>query len=472
MAPQPKHILLASPPLYGHAIPLLHLGLKLTHFHRVTLAVYSSTARGLRAEVKDAVHGQYGPVRIVGIETANSEDVIDLKSDNPARALFEGLCPTMRELFSTIPIKNQKSAKPKLFSLDGEGILEDVDVVIVDNFLGGPVSLVHQRGIPYYLFCSARAWLALAFLTLNIEDPDSLKQTTTVPPKFVRRSVGRKFLDNNFEANKDLLMDNCETMHLAQGIIVNAVRESENEFLADILAEKGMENCKIYCVGPLATETVEKASPKKPDEVLITHWLDSQDKSRVVYVSFGSVASPSPADVKEIGEALLQLKTPFIWSLKAAHYGHLPEQIQATMKEPENGKPRPFLIVPWAPQKEILEHASTGVFVSHCGWNSTLEALMYGVPVVAWPMFADQLINAVWLEEQDVGKLIPGTDTMSGAPILAGTILEVLQEVTQLNVGKERNSFLTAAKQWKEKIVKALAVGGSSHEELNQLAQL
>ncbi|XP_055354056.1 uncharacterized protein LOC129599768 [Paramacrobiotus metropolitanus] len=86
------------------------------------------------------------------------------------------------------------------------------------------------------------------------------------------------------------------------------------------------------------------------------------------------------------------------------------------------------LIVPWAPQKRVLGHPAAGVFVSHCGWNSSLEAASYGVPVVGWPMFGDQHVNAIMLEQLGAGKTIKGTGVI-GRVVPAEEIVEAIQTV-------------------------------------------
>lgn len=71
-----------------------------------------------------------------------------------------------------------------------------------------------------------------------------------------------------------------------------------------------------------------------------------------------------------------------------------------------------LLIHEWAPQVEILAHAATGAFLSHCGWNSTLESLTHGVLIIAWPLSVDQFYNSKMLEELGLGmELVRGVVT-------------------------------------------------------------
>nr|XP_009776709.1 PREDICTED: zeatin O-glucosyltransferase-like [Nicotiana sylvestris] len=51
----------------------------------------------------------------------------------------------------------------------------------------------------------------------------------------------------------------------------------------------------------------------------------------------------------------------------------------------------------WAPQLEVLGHASTGVYLCHCGWNSVMESISMGVPIAAWPLHTDHRRTALLL---------------------------------------------------------------------------
>ena len=191
-------------------------------------------------------------------------------------------------------------------------------------------------------------------------------------------------------------------------------------------------------------------------------WLNTQQDQSVIYVSFGSIASPTSEEICRICEALLALNTPFIWSIKAHHWTHLPSTIQEKIGKPES----PFLIVPWAPQKIVLSHPAIKVFLSHCGWNSTVESLAAGVPVVGWPMFADQLMNAELLDKEGVGKLIPGTGVAGARVIPAGEIASVLKTVMI-----KENGYLETAKKWSLKIRNGPETDGIANREFSEFAK-
>jgi len=134
-------------------------------------------------------------------------------------------------------------------------------------------------------------------------------------------------------------------------------------------------------------------------------WLESQEPSTVLFVSFGSQSVISSSYMKELALGLESSQQPFIWVVRPPSEAplnsefsaeFLPEEFEERVKEKKRG----FLIRKWAPQLLILSHPSTGGFLSHCGWNSVLESLSQGVPIIGWPMAADQFANSKILEEE------------------------------------------------------------------------
>ncbi|KAK2632673.1 hypothetical protein EUGRSUZ_L01241 [Eucalyptus grandis] len=105
----------------------------------------------------------------------------------------------------------------------------------------------------------------------------------------------------------------------------------------------------------------------------IREWLDEQPPSSVVFLCFGSLGSFDADQVKEIASGIERSGHKFLWSLRPERRG---------------------IICGWTPQVEVLGHAAIGGFISHCGWNSILESLRYGVPIVTWPVYAEQQLNA------------------------------------------------------------------------------
>ncbi|GLJ36108.1 hypothetical protein SUGI_0724360 [Cryptomeria japonica] len=164
-------------------------------------------------------------------------------------------------------------------------------------------------------------------------------------------------------------------------------------------------------------------------------WLDSQKENSVLYVSFGSQGFLSQDQTKALARGIAASNQPFIWSIKDPVGGHvnscdfLPEGfIEAT-------RTRGIVIHGWVPQLLILSHPSTACFLSHCGWNSTLESISAGLPMLAWPLILDQFANAKLVVEQfRIGlQICEGFDAIPNSDIVENTVKAAMTT----EIGKE-----------------------------------
>lgn len=128
-----------------------------------------------------------------------------------------------------------------------------------------------------------------------------------------------------------------------------------------------------------------RTSVQTANDHKVAAFLDAHVSFGVVYVSMGSIGNLTPDQIVEMYNGLLECGFPFIWSLRQGQTEHLPSSSTIQVQKFD------FLIIPWTNQQEILSHRATRVFITHCGWNSSIEALSCGVPVVTWPLFAEQV---------------------------------------------------------------------------------
>ena len=119
-------------------------------------------------------------------------------------------------------------------------------------------------------------------------------------------------------------------------------------------------------------------------------WLDKQKEKSVVYMSVGSIVVLSEAEIVEMAEGLRESGQPFLWVVRDDARPFLPAGFEEDTSE--RG-----LVVQWSPQEAVLRHQSTACFLTHCGWNSTLECLTSGVPAIAFPQWGDQVTDAKFL---------------------------------------------------------------------------
>ena len=193
-------------------------------------------------------------------------------------------------------------------------------------------------------------------------------------------------------------------------------------------------------------------------------WLDSQAESSVVYVSFGSYFELSKRQTEEIARALLDCGGPFLWVIR--------EKLQVKGREEEKEEElscREELelkgkIVKWCSQVEVLSHASLGCFVTHCGWNSTMESLVSGVPVVAFPQWGDQNTNAKLIEDAWKTGVRVDHDVNEEGVVQAEEIRRCLDVV--MGSGEKGKELRRNAKKWKILAREAAKEGGPSDRNL------
>ncbi|KAF7014313.1 unnamed protein product [Triticum aestivum] len=182
------------------------------------------------------------------------------------------------------------------------------------------------------------------------------------------------------------------------GMVVNTCRALEGEFL-DVLAAQSASSSdghKLFAIGPLnpvlpVTDAAARA-PAKRHECL--EWLDRQPPSSVLYISFGTTSSLRAEQVRELAAALRDTNQRFVWVLRDTDRADMRESggarglADAAAAAAAQGTG--VMVTGWAPQLEILAHVATAAFMSHCGWNSTVEGLSHGKAILAWPMHSDQ----------------------------------------------------------------------------------
>ncbi|KZV14099.1 cinnamate beta-D-glucosyltransferase-like [Dorcoceras hygrometricum] len=194
-----------------------------------------------------------------------------------------------------------------------------------------------------------------------------------------------------------------------------------------------------------------------------TEFLDSKPSGTVVYISFGSVVYLKQEQVDEIAYGLLSSGVSFLWVMKppAPETGLLPHVLPEGLMEKVGDRGK---IVQWSPQEEVLAHCSTACFLTHCGWNSTMEALASGVPVVAFPQWGDQVTDAKYLVDVfKVGiRLSRGDD--AGVIVPREEVERCLREAT--DGGPKAAEMRENALKWKKAAADALTLGGSSYRNM------
>lgn len=237
---------------------------------------------------------------------------------------------------------------------------------------------------------------------------------------------------------------------------------------------KAIEKYNLIGIGPLIPSTfLDGKDPldssfcgdlfQKSNDYI--EWLNSKAKSSVVYISFGSLLNLSKNQKEEIAKGLIEIKKPFLWVIRDQENGkgdEKEEKLSCMMELEKQGK-----IVPWCSQLEVLTHPSIGCFVSHCGWNSTLESLSSGVSVVAFPHWTDQGTNAKLIE--DVWKTGVRLKKNEDGVVESEEIKRCIEMV--MDGGEKGEEMRRNAQKWKELAREAVKEGGSSEMNLKAFVQ-
>ncbi|KAJ8530774.1 hypothetical protein K7X08_023655 [Anisodus acutangulus] len=191
-------------------------------------------------------------------------------------------------------------------------------------------------------------------------------------------------------------------------------------------------------------------------------WLDLRPNGSVIYIAFGSYAEISSQMMGEIGQGLLKCGRPFLWVIREGQNGEKPEEKLSCKDElEERGK-----IVRWCSQVEVLKHPSVGCFLTHCGWNSTLESIACGVPLVACPIWNDQVCNAKLV--QDVWKNGVRVNAGEGGIVERDEFERCIDIV--MGGGEEGDVLRKNANKWRDLAKEAMKENGSSNVNLKTYA--
>ncbi|CAI8588738.1 unnamed protein product [Vicia faba] len=470
--------LLASPGL-GHLIPTVELSKRLTTHHGFDVTIFVvTTATDSSETTKSPILQQISNLNGIDIIVTPPVDVSDkLDPKNPSLGLQIVL--TMLE---SLPFIRSQILSMKF----------PPSVLIVDLFGTMALPMARDLNMSTYVFFATNAWFSAVTMYLPfITDEAFSRHANNHQPLLIPGCEPVRFEDtletfvSPWGPIHEGYVNAARSILSVDGILMNTWKDLEpgatkavNDH--DILGQ--FIKRPVYPVGPLVrtVEPVEKKEGESENEDLILGWLDRQPAESVIYLSFGSGGTMSEVQMRELAYGLELSQQRFIWVVKQPVQGDACAAFFDTMKDGngftvEDYLPEGFVsrtknvgnCVPlWAPQAEILKHPATGGFVTHCGWNSVLESILSGVPMVAWPLYAEQKMNATMLSEE-LGVAVRAT-AAEGGVVCREQIAELIRRVM---VEKEGIAMRVKVKEYKISGEKALSVFGSSHESLCQMAK-
>ncbi|XP_031278164.1 anthocyanidin 3-O-glucosyltransferase 2-like [Pistacia vera] len=462
-------------PGVGHLVSTVELAKLLVHRHQyVSITVLIMTLPS-DTKVNAYLDSLSAPSRINFVHLPN--DHVSLPGSNPRKffpSFIESHKPHVKQTASKL--LHSQSASDDSPRLAG---------FVLDMFCTYMIDVADELGLPSYIFfTSSAASLGLTFHaqslydelnkhTAELKDSDTELKIPTLVNPIPAKILPSLYLEKDWSI---IVLEQSRRFRRVKGVVVNSFAELECYAIKSIY--NGETNIPpVYPVGPILNlqgDGIDLGSGGYTTKLEIMEWLDDQPPSSVVFLCFGSMGSFNEDQVKEIACALEQSGHRFLWSLRQPP----PKGQFATPSDytnPTDVLPKGFLdrtvkigkVIGWAPQVSILAHKAIGGFVSHCGWNSTLESVWFDVPIATWPIGAEQQLNAFEMVielglaveiKMDYRRDYSGENQVI---VSAGEIERGIRKLME-NDNKTRNKL----KEMSEKSRKAMMEGGSSFTSL------
>ncbi|EYU42416.1 hypothetical protein MIMGU_mgv1a006788mg [Erythranthe guttata] len=316
-----------------------------------------------------------------------------------------------------------------------------ISCLITDAFLWFACDLAEKRGVPWVPFWTAASCSlsAHAYTDEILKAVEGLKekadqeQTLTFIPGLSKVHFTdlppEIFLDQNPTPLAITINNMVQNLPRSTAVVLNSFEEIDPLITKDLKSKFQ----HFLNVGPSLLSTTTASPSPDNDKTGCLSWLETQTRPKsVVYISFGTVITPPENELAALAEAL-----------ETCEYGKM---------------------VSWAPQARVLEHGSVGVFVTHCGWNSVLESVSRGVPLICRPFFGDQKVNSRMVE--DTWKI--GVRVEGGVFDKTSTV-EALRCVM---TGEAGEAIRENVCRLKEKAAGAVGLEGSSSKNFTKLLEI
>lgn len=441
------HVVVVPYPSQGHINPLLQFAKRLASKGvKATFATTRYTVKSVHA-ANIAVEPISDGFDDGGFAQAQKEDVyIKGFRENGSRTL------------SQIISKYQNSGSP-------------ITCVVYDSFLPWALDVARQHGIYGASFftnsvavCAIFCHIHHGSLALPVKQEDVPLQLPGLPalnspdmPSFIKAP-------ESYPAYLAMKMSQYSNLEKADWIFNNSFEELEGEAaksVSELWPAKliGPMVPSAYLDGRIEGDGGYGASLWKPLSEHCIRWLKMKPQKSVVYISFGSMVSLSAKQMEEIAWALKGGDFNFLWVVRESERSKFPDRFM----DPTAGK---GLVVSWCNQLEMLAHPSIGCFVTHCGWNSTLEGLSLGVPMVGMPQWSDQMPDAKFIE--DIWRVGVRAKENEFGIVRREELLFCLKQVME---GERSREIRRNAGLWKEMARAAVGEKGSSDKSINEFVK-
>ncbi|KAF8714912.1 hypothetical protein HU200_027448 [Digitaria exilis] len=468
------HVVCVPLPAQGHVTPMLKLA-KVLHsrgFHVTFVNSEFNHRRLLRSRGAHALDGVPG-FRFAAIPEGLPPSDADATQDVPSlcRATMETCLPHFRSLLAEL-------------NASGPDV-PPVTCVVGDDVMSFTLEAAREIGVPCALFWTASVCgymgyryyrnlmdmgifplkdaeqLTNGFLDTPVDWAAGMSKHTRLKdlPSFLRSTDPDEFMVH-------FALKVTEQIAGADAVILNTFDELEQEAL-EAMRAMIPASASIHTVGPLAflaEDVVPRGGPLDTlgsnlwkEDVSCFDWLDARAPRSVVYVNYGSITVMTNEELVEFAWGLANSGHDFLWIIRPDLVNGDAAVLPPEFMEAIKGRGH---LATWCPQEVVLRHEAVGVFLTHSGWNSTMESLCGGVPMLCWPFFAEQQTNCRYkCMEWGVGMEI-------GHDVRREAVEEKIREAMGGEKGKEMRR---RALEWRETAVRATQPGGRSYANLDKL---
>lgn len=459
------HVLLVSFPGQGHINPLLRLGKCLAaRGLLVTFVTTEDAGKHMKAANNNITEKSVTPVGDGFLKFEFFDD--GLPHDDPIKKSLSNHLPHL-ELVG-------KKFVSQMIKKHAAELNNPISCIINNPFFPWVCDVAAEHGIPsallwvqssavftayYHYFHKLVPFPSDAEPYIDVQLPNILLKYNEIPD-FLHPSSPFPFLGT-------LILEQFKNLSKPFCVLVDSFEELEHDYI-NYLSKFFL----IRPVGPLFKNPKATCSTTnirgdffKTDDCI--EWLNSRPPSSVVYISFGSVVYLPQKQVDEIAYGVLNSKVSFLWVLKPPpkDWDVQPHVLPHGFLEETGDKGK---VVQWSPQEQVLAHPSVACFLTHCGWNSSMEAVTSGVPVLTFPAWGDQVTNAKFLVDVFGVGVRLGYSQAENKLVTRDEVKKCLLEAT---VGPKAEELKKNAFKWKKAAEAAVAVGGSSDRNLDAFVE-
>ncbi|CAN1150048.1 7-deoxyloganetin glucosyltransferase [Linum perenne] len=472
----PPHAVCVPFPAQGHINPMLHVA-KLLYsrgFH-VTFVNTDYNHKRLLKSHGGSLAASLPP----GFNFESIPDGLPPSEDFDSTQDIPSLC-------GSIPENCLAPFRDLLHRLNNDVVLPRVSCIVADASMAFTLDVAKELEIPNALFLTPSACANLAYLNYHrlveiglvpLKDSSYLTngylETIVDCIPGLNKNIRLKDLPTFVRTTdpNDIVFNFCmkELARIPEGsaVIMNTFDLLEKKVLAYLspicpnLLTLGPLNLLVHQVVGDKLENISTNLWTEHSESL--QWLDSQEHNSVLYVNFGSITVMTPEQLTEFAWGLANSGKPFLWVIRPDLISNNSAgtlSVPAKFVEQTTGR---GLLAGWCNQEQVLKHPSIGGFLSHMGWNSTMESLSNGLSMICWPFFVDQQTNCFYAcEEWGIGMEID-------PDVKREEVEKLVREVMGGGKGKEMKR---KAIEWKVKAEEATKLDGSSFKSMEKLIEV